>query len=334
MVITIIGILMGLLLPAVQSAREAGRRTTCSNNLKNIGLAALHHEEHYGYFPGGGWGAGWAGDPNFGFKLQQPGGFFYNILPFLDQQNVHDIGLGTAGQQASGATLLTAASLPLAVLTCPTRRQVQAYTYSLPSGAAGYVNLAAPTNLGRSDYAACGGDNPPSAAIPAGPSSVPTLQQLNSVASSRTASTTPAFGPTSALQGTGICIVLGFVKMGNVTDGATKTILAGEKNVSPDLYFTGTSLGDCHGWDNGYSQDTVRWASVAANATSSSGPAAQQDLSGTDNYNLFGSAHSGNCNYVFCDDSVRILTYQISPTVFGSLCNISDGQLIDDAQLQ
>ncbi len=159
---------------------------------------------------------------------------------------MHDIGLGTAGQQASGATLLTAASIPLAVLTCPTRRQIQAYIYALPSGAAGYVNLAAPTNLGRCDYAACGGDNPPLSGssptpLPAGPSSVPTLQVLNQTATSRTAAN--SFGPTSALQGTGVCIMLGFVKAANVTDGASKTIMAGEKNISTDLYFTGTSQG-------------------------------------------------------------------------------------------
>ena len=61
-VIAIIGILIGLLLPAVQSARESGRGAQCRNNLHQIGLAMQHHEADHGTFPAGGWGWGWVGD--------------------------------------------------------------------------------------------------------------------------------------------------------------------------------------------------------------------------------------------------------------------------------
>ena len=65
-VIAIISTLMGLLLPAVQSAREAGRRASCGNNIKQVALAALIHENTNRHFPSGGWGWAWVGDPDRG----------------------------------------------------------------------------------------------------------------------------------------------------------------------------------------------------------------------------------------------------------------------------
>ena len=93
-VITIIGILIALLLPAVQAAREAARMVHCSNHLKQLALGCLNHEQQQKTLPAGGWGWCWEGDPNRGFTKKQPGGWIYNVVPYVELQQLHDIRLG------------------------------------------------------------------------------------------------------------------------------------------------------------------------------------------------------------------------------------------------
>ena len=65
-VVAIIGLPVALVLPAVNAAREAGRRTTCLSNLRQLALGCLQHEQIRGFFPTGGWGRDWVGDPDRG----------------------------------------------------------------------------------------------------------------------------------------------------------------------------------------------------------------------------------------------------------------------------
>src|SRR5438132_6404215 len=92
-VIAIIGVLIALLLPAVQKVREAANRTQCANNLKQIGLAVHNFHDTYGVFPtqGGWWYTGPSYDSTgvaYGYKYQTAG-WGFQILPFIEQDNLY-----------------------------------------------------------------------------------------------------------------------------------------------------------------------------------------------------------------------------------------------------
>jgi prepilin-type N-terminal cleavage/methylation domain-containing protein len=93
-VIAIIGILVALLLPAIQAARESARRTQCKNNVKQMSLGFLLHEESHRFYPSSGWGYRWMADPDRGVGRSQPGGWAFTILPYMEQTATQAIGKG------------------------------------------------------------------------------------------------------------------------------------------------------------------------------------------------------------------------------------------------
>ena len=318
-VITIIGILISLLLPAVQAAREAARKLQCSNNLKQLGLGMLQHEQANGFFPSGGWGWSWVGDPDRGTGKEQPGGWLYSILPYMEQHALHD--LGTDGDRDHWtATQLTGAaqciSTPLAVANCPTRRPPVAIPVTWPNFSNGQFAASGANPISQAahgDYAVCVGDM---------------------------AQGTYADGPStladaivytwSTVETTGISFARSQISIAAVSDGTSNTYMVGEKHVMVDAYADGSK----DGTDNETMYNANDDASCTTYYNSDSGPThlPMQDMSGSMHNYSFGSAHTGGCNMVFCDGSVHSISYSINAETHRCLGNRKDGQVIDGSQ--
>ena len=106
-VIAIMSLLFQLVLPAIQTAQESARQALCMNNVRQLALGCQMHSNMYGHFPTGGWSSGFIGDPNRGYGKKQPGAWGFNILPFIEQQELHDLGtnLPDAERSKSAAQL-------------------------------------------------------------------------------------------------------------------------------------------------------------------------------------------------------------------------------------
>jgi len=130
-VIAVIGVLLAVLLPAVQAARESARRTTCQNNLKQIGLAFELHQSAQKVFPSAGWE--WWTPPTYssGKPLsgsQQEASWAFQILPYLEASNDWN---GPAAASDESLAMIAVGALQH-VYFCPTRRSPQTLTYSDP----------------------------------------------------------------------------------------------------------------------------------------------------------------------------------------------------------
>ncbi len=157
-VIAIIAILIGLLLPAVQKVREAAARTQCLNNLKQMGLAFHNHQDTLGVFPTG--GGSWTLDRTYttagpGLYLTQNWGWGYQILPYVEQQNLWSIPPGSLPGDASMGPLgdIEIASTPLKIYNCPSLRGPTVFPYSQ----AGWSPSVGKRAVG--DYVGNGGTN-------------------------------------------------------------------------------------------------------------------------------------------------------------------------------
>jgi prepilin-type N-terminal cleavage/methylation domain-containing protein/prepilin-type processing-associated H-X9-DG protein len=320
-VITIIGILIALLLPAVQAAREAARVLQCQNHLKQISLAALNHEQVHGFLPTGGWGYRWMGDPNCGFNKLQPGGSFFNCLPYMEQEALHDLQLGAVrGSQDQMDKALRMAQTPVSLFCCPSRRA--AIVYPVLSNAGNWtINATAlsdPTKLGtfRGDYAWNAG----SVLVPwgTGPSSWAEADAGKNVVS--------GYGFYDMKDSNGISHQRSMVKLAEITDGTSYTYLVGEKYMDADHYFDGAIGSDDQCIFTGDDCDQHRWTTYYWGDQYGQ---PRQDTPGLDIGVPFGGPHATGWNVAFCDGSVQCLSYSLDRYVHEYLGNRMDGKVLD-----
>ncbi|HEX3147779.1 MAG TPA: DUF1559 domain-containing protein [Gemmataceae bacterium] len=352
-VIAIIAILIGLLLPAVQKIREAANRMSCSNNLKQIGLAIHNYHDARGVLPNMSYCGGGCEDTNPGMQ-----NIFYRfrhypvafeLLPYVEQDNVYNkFNINLAGNSAvvnpNGLSnlQLTTQIGPLKVFTCP----------SMPK----------PLNPVFADYASYGWNR--------GNSDVRSPPQSGDICKTGQAyGFTPSDGVFISKMDAGLDYANGqalaakhtadptwwlsdntyTINFANITDGLSSTIAAG----------------DMHNILQGYTSTTINSVSVGATAVPSGGPIAwassggdyysegrttvpMNTLSGpyyartiTDPAGLhdilfkspaysFRSTHPQGCNFLFCDGSVRFLKQSISMTTYMALGSRNGGEVIGD----
>ena len=314
-VVAIIGVLVALLMPAVQAARESARRAQCQNNLKQIALACTNHMQQFQHFPSSGWGFMWTGDPNRPPGHAQPGGWAYNILPFLEQSSIHDLGKGLTNLSDPAvvsqlrADLAEQKSSPLPIFHCPSRRAPIGY----PAAEISW-NANQPSKLAKTDYAANGGTY---RILGTGPGIA-----CEAAYDERKYPNIPNCGWTHSdawlkANFDGISGERSEIRADDVYDGISNTMLVAEKYLNPAYYMTGTDGADNNSLYQGNDWDVVRWTSFVP----------WQDTLGFDTMSSrFGSAHSAVCYAAFCDGSIRGIDYTVDANTFAMFGNRRDSR--------
>jgi len=328
-VIAIIGVLVALLLPAVQAAREAANRMSCQNNLKQLGIALHNHHDTYNLFPPGRKSLGntqgaaittYQSDP----IVLNHHGLVY-VLPYIEQGNLKDrINLNAAtgnfmanavfGYPISPGTVLSTpnaiasgnaalAAIALKSLQCPsdvsTRTIAPGSVHYSPDGTAGQVT-AVKTNY---DF----------------------IAQVNGVNrynwwKNTTTGTRYMFGENS------------ITRMADVTDGTSSTLMMGEQTV--ELFNGVTSGWSYAGWVSVGIDPVGAWNVTFPaqglniwNYNNNTSPLNKQRGRRASWYNA-ASQHPGGVNFVFADGSVRFIAQTIDIPNLTRMSRMADGEVI------
>jgi len=274
-VLAIIGLLLALLVPAVQKVREAANKMSCASNLRQIGLAMHHYHGDHGQLPPVLSANGFKG---FGYTSA-----FTMILSYVEQDNLaRDYRPELSPMVPPNNTI---ANRPLPLLLCP--------TMELP---------ALPPDPTYSSYGFCAGSQYGWAhVIPGYPSH----------------------------DGAMIPGEQGRVTLTSIYDGTSHTMLAGEMHydIKDYTYTSGPYAGavrlgnTC--WVFGYPSYSFGTTFVTYNKKTHAGPSMQTGIQG------FRSEHPTGANFVFCDGSVRSLSYGTPHSVYQALSTRNGGEVVD-----
>jgi prepilin-type N-terminal cleavage/methylation domain-containing protein/prepilin-type processing-associated H-X9-DG protein len=349
-VIAIIGILVALLLPAIQAAREAARRTQCQSHLKNIGVAAQNFVDARKVFPTGGsrylqatFGIEQNLDSGRPLGPDKQGlGWGYQLLPYIEETSAYQIKTTPELQQ-----------VVVPIYVCPSRRPAST-SYSPEFGIIATMDYAGAVPCTDKEFQRRRGIYPqydPQRFVPFSSASISNLASSfdGGTAGSGSAPKNNAVydgvivrstwrylsgGGNVPWVGEPATMVPQPVKIAKISDGTSKTIVVAEKYVRSDNYNSDAQnhYSDDRGWSDGWDADQMRSTCFApVHDGDSIGWAGAiltryfgDDFSGGSvggAYNVlqFGSPHTGGVNAMFADGSVRTVSFDIDVVVFNSL---------------
>jgi prepilin-type N-terminal cleavage/methylation domain-containing protein/prepilin-type processing-associated H-X9-DG protein len=318
-VIAIMGILMGLLLPAVQKVREAAARTKCTNNLKQIGLAMHNFEGVRGYFPPG------YIDSNTNSNLTPDNdvgpswGWAAFLLPYLEQDNVYKLINFNQPVGAGVNAQISQQSLP--GFLCPSDGFASQQAFDVYDS-----NYAIIARVAFANYVACNGWEECFNGAGGNPQPGAGADGLAGI-----------YGP----GGRGAFYRNSRTRATDVVDGLSGTIFAGERsaNHSPGTWTGAVAGGRCPAWMAGqppfspppgpaYDNADFGEAFVLSHCNATHLPSADFPIFDPD---TFYSLHVGRgANFLFGDGSVHFLTSGINPTTYQALGTIAGGEVAND----
>lgn len=311
-VIAIIAILMWMLLAALGSIREASNRAVCRNNLAQMSLAFLQHNDIHHMYPSG--GCHWTRhDRTWKDAAQtvpaiwdsQTWGWAYQILPYIEQKELW-LTPKTTADGKDGDTLV--GSNPIQTYHCPTARGYVKFWYS-QTGPGHYRYMW--------DYSGNGGtwgywtDNDDQLAYLATQGGGFNSYDGPIVASKSVSKRTTGASPDS------------------IRDGLSNVLLVGEKYLDLSTLNETSTCNDDQGWIDGWDNDTVAFARGRYATNDPIMPQRFKDDGGTCGL-YYGSAHA-LMQCAFCDGSVHSIRFDITPNTWVALCSANDGAVIQAA---
>jgi prepilin-type N-terminal cleavage/methylation domain-containing protein len=296
-VIAIIAILIGLLLPAVQKIREAANRMSCSNNLKQIGLALHNHESSAGHFPTAGAQSAALDVPASvaGFETK---GWHYQILPYVEQDNLYRIGQQSGAYGWNSSIGKAMVEVPVKSYNCPSRGSRR---QSVPMPWASIYAMG--------DYAGVMVEwgNEWQAHVPPHPNEMNTFMGII------------AKGGHYRSDNPALTQKYGAVSIAAVTDGTSNTIAIMEKSVNAKFSKPGNwDWWDLPGWAHNADWPNMRLAGNWMPMVNDSEKRLDWWYQGTPGPGTktaefgFGSAHPGVVNAVMGDGSVRAIRITVN----------------------